>query len=94
MMYWGKSIQVEGTACTKSLMWDKFGMPGGEMHIKVARQRWRERQGKMWFDRGQIMADLGGRVRILDIILQVMGSTQVFQMFSQLLCEEPTHPRE
>lgn len=39
------------------------------------------------------MANLGSRVRILDIILQVMGRAQVFQMFAQLLCEEPTHPR-
>lgn len=39
MKFWGKSMQVEGMAHTKSLMWDNFSMPGGETYIKVATQR-------------------------------------------------------
>lgn len=50
---------------------------GKNAHQGVQTERWTERHGKIWFKRSQIMADLGSRVRILDIILQVMGSAQV-----------------
>lgn len=39
MKFWGKRIQAEGMACTKTLMWDTFDTPGGDMHIKVATKR-------------------------------------------------------